>query len=105
MNTLESLSPREAYAAYIMGSVLVDVREPSEVEHKSVGVKKLVNMPFSELDKRFGELPEHQQVVFVSNIGIKSKEAAKVLLQHGYDNVATVDGGLKGWEEEGLPVK
>jgi rhodanese-related sulfurtransferase len=105
MNTLESLSPREAYAAYIMGSLLVDVREPSDVEHRSVGVKKLVNLPFSELDKRFGELPGNQQVVFVSNIGNKSKEAARFLLQHGYDNVATVDGGLNAWEAEGLPVK
>jgi rhodanese-related sulfurtransferase len=106
MQSLESLTPREAYAAYILGSsVLVDVREPSEFKNKAVGVNKQVNLPFSELDKRYEELPENKQVVLVSNAGYKSKQAARFLMAHGYERVATMDGGISAWEEEGLPLR
>lgn len=106
MTTLESMSPREAYAAYVMGSVLlVDLREPAETEAKKLGVKQFIQLPYTELDQRFGELPANRQVVFISRIGIKGKEAAKFLMQNGYDNVAMIDGGFTAWEEEGLPVR
>lgn len=105
MNAYQYLSPREAYAAYITGSVIVDVSETPEAPKKYVDLKQLIRIPFAELDQRFGELPKNRQVVFVSRIGIKSKEAARFLAAKGYSNVATVDGGLSAWEEEGLPVK
>jgi len=105
MNSFESLSPREAYAAYMMGSILVDVQENPEFETKSIDVKKLVKLPFSQLNQRFNELPQHRQVVFLSRVGVKSKRAAKFLMENGYQNVATLDGGLAAWEEEGLPVR
>ena len=105
MGTVKQFSPREAYAAYVLGSsILVDVRE-NAANKKTIDVKQLVRLPFGELDQRFGELPANRTVVLVSNIGIKGKQAAKFLLEHGYSDVATLDGGLSAWEEEGLPVK
>ncbi len=103
--TVQHFSPREAYAAYVMGSILVDVREPQEIAAKSIDVKKVVNLPFSELDKRFNELPSNRPVVFLSRVGNKSKEAAQFLAQHGFDQVASIEGGVSAWEKEGLPLK
>ena len=105
MKTFDQLSPREAYAAYMLGSVLVDVRETADVAIKAADLKQLVVLPFSELDQRLGELPTNRQVVFVSHIGIKSKKAAELLLAKGYDNVAMVEGGLAAWEAEGFPIR
>ena len=105
MNTLKNFSPREAYAAYILGSVLVDVRDKMGANAKQVDVKQIVRLPFSELDQRFSELPTNRTVVLVSGIGNKGKEAAKFLINHGYEDVAIMDGGMAAWEEDGLPVR
>ena len=105
MNTLKNFSPREAYAAYILGSVLVDVRDKMGANAKQVDVKQIVRLPFSELDQRFSELPTNRPVVLVSGIGNKGKEAAKFLINHRYVDVAIMDGGMAAWEENGLPVR
>lgn len=105
MMDLKQLSPREAYAAYMMGGVVVDVRESTEPQLQTPDIKRLVKLPFSELDKRFTELPHNQPVMLVSRVGIKSKEAARFLLTHGFSDVVTIDGGISAWEEEGLPLR
>ncbi|MCY7330233.1 MAG: hypothetical protein LH618_16905, partial [Saprospiraceae bacterium] len=101
----EQISPREAYAAYMRGSLLVDVRDSAEVAAKAADLKQLLTLPFSELDQRMGELPTNRQVVFVSRVGVKSTEAAKLLAEKGFDKVATIQGGLTAWEAEGLPIR
>lgn len=105
MNAFKSYSPREAYAAYIMGSVLVDVRDKRNLNARDADVKQIVRLPFSEFDKRFNELPANRPVVIVSGIGNKGKEAAKFLINQGYQDVALLDGGMAAWEQEGLPVR
>ncbi len=105
MRKIEQLSPREAYAAYIRGSIMVDVRDNMDADSKVADLKQLIKLPFSELDQRLGELPTNRQVVFVSRIGIKSAQAAKMLAEKGFDQVATVQGGLTAWEAEGLPIR
>lgn len=105
MATLKNFSPREAYAAYMRGSVLVDVRDSSSLKVKNPDVKQVVRLPFSEFYQRYGELPANRPVVIVSGIGNKGKEAAKFLLSQGYEDVANMAGGMAAWEQEGLPVR
>ena len=105
MTALKNFTPREAYAAYILGSVLVDVRDRMGANAKEADVKRIVHLPFSELDKRFSELPSNKQVVIVSGKGNKGMQAAQFLLNHGYPDVAIVDGGMAAWEQDGFPVR
>jgi rhodanese-related sulfurtransferase len=105
MKNPSRISPREAYAAYIMGTVLVDVREPKDSTVKYPGVNNLVAMPFQELSQRYNELPANRPMIVMSNVGAKGREAAAFLMEHGYNEVSVMDGGLRAWEEEGLPIK
>ena len=105
MTALKNFSPREAYAAYILGSVLVDVRDKMGANAKQADVKQIVHMPYSELDKRFGELPSNKPVVIVSGKGHKGVAAARFLLNQGYQDVAILDGGMAAWEQEGFPIR
>lgn len=105
MMELKHFSPREAYAAYMLGGVVVDVREPEAVAAKTVDINHLVTLPMSEFTNRFGELPHNRPLVLVSRVGNASSTAAKILLENGYSDVAIVDGGLAAWEDEGLPVR
>ena len=47
MTTLKNFSPREAYAAYILGSTFVDVRDDKPAGSKTVDVKRVLSVPFS----------------------------------------------------------
>lgn len=105
MMELKHFSPREAYAAHMLGGVVVDVREPEAVAAKTVDINHLVTLPMSEFTNRFGELPHNRPLVLVSRVGNASSTAAKILLENGYSDVAIVDGGLAAWEDEGLPVR
>lgn len=105
MTALRSLTPREAYAAYMLGSVLVDVRDSMSTKAKDADVRQIVKLPFSELFQRYGELPSNRPVVIVSGKGNKSMEAAKFLLNNGYSDVAILEGGMAAWELEGFPVR
>lgn len=105
MTTLKNVSPREAYAAYILGSVLVDVRDGVSTKAKEADLKQIVHLPFSELDKRFNELPQNKPVVIVSGKGNKGMQAARFLMNQGYEDVAILDGGMAAWEQEGFPIR
>lgn len=105
MTTYKHYSPREAYASYMLGNVLVDVREPGEGPSKRVDVNHLVVLPLSELIARSNELPHDRTVMLVSRVGYKSLEAARLLTQNGFEDVATVEGGISAWEEDGLPLR
>jgi rhodanese-related sulfurtransferase len=105
MNTFQTLSPRDAYAAYMAGSTVVDVRSKNETEEKVADLKRLLKIPFEELGQRLGELPANRPVVLVSRVGVKGKEAAQLLVEHGLQNVALVDGGITAWEADGLPIR
>ncbi len=102
---VKSFTPREAYAAYILGSVLVDVRDNADPQSRTIDVSRMFKLPFSELDQRYEELPANKPVILMSRVGNKGMEAAYFLVQHGYEDVAIVDGGLDAWAEEGLPIK
>lgn len=102
---IQRFSPREAYAEYIRGGVLVDVRDREEIASKSLGIKQMVTVPLRELSERLLEIPANRTVMLISRVGNKGQEAAHFLADHGYANVALVEGGLTAWESEGLPVK
>jgi rhodanese-related sulfurtransferase len=105
MNEPYPMSPREAYAAYMLGGVFLDVRENEVYLKNTPDIKRMVRVPFSELETRYSELPVNQPILIFSGVGVKSNDAARFLRSRGYDNVHTIDGGVIAWQEEGLPVR
>lgn len=105
LHNYDVVSPREAYASYMLGSLLVDVRTKTEVERTKIPLNHLVTIPMEELESRISELPANRKIIFFSRVGVKGKEAARLTAALGYQNVAMVDGGVTAWEQEGLPVQ
>ena len=100
-----SLTP--ANAVQLMNKedvVVLDVREPSE----TVGGKiaKAVQIPFSGLSKRVGELEKHMQntVLVYCKTGARSGAACRELSKHGFDKVFSLNGGIMAWQEAHLPI-
>ena len=87
------------------GALLVDVREPSEVEVVAFDVPNIVNIPMSQLEQRWSELPRDRQLVMVCQTGERSLKATYFLQFHGYENVANMSNGLEKWARRGFPIK
>jgi len=87
------------------GAVLVDVREGDEVEQLAFDVPVIVNIPLSEFENRYTELPKDKDLVIVCHSGVRSLRAAGFLKNHGYDRVVNMKYGILRWAEKGFPLK
>ena len=87
------------------GALLVDVREKDEVEALAYDVPNIINIPLSEFDERYTEIPKDKDVVMVCKGGGRSLRAAGFLVNHGYTNVINMQHGIERWVQKGFPTK
>lgn len=89
------------------GALLVDVREANEVELLSFNVPNIINIPLSEFEDRYTEIPQDMEVVLVCKSGGRSLKATYYLLNHGYDaeKVVNMQFGMVRWVQRGFPTK
>ncbi len=85
------------------GALLVDVRERAEVAELAYGVNNIVNIPLSEFEDRYMELPKDTELVIVCRDGSKSLRAAGFLVNRGY-NVVNMKHGIIRWVQKGFPT-
>ncbi len=84
--------------------MLVDVRETDE--YAAGRIPGAVNLPLTELQARYNELPQDKTLVLVCARGGRSAQAAIFLATQGYDqDLYNLTDGTMGWMEEGLPVE
>lgn len=87
------------------GALLVDVRERDEVAQLAYDVPNIINIPLSEFEERFTEIPKDKDVVMVCKGGGRSLRAAGFLVNHGYTNVVNMQHGIARWVRKGFPTK
>ena len=79
--------------------ILLDVRTEQEFQEKHIAGAILI--PVQELEKRAAtELPDKNGVIFVyCRSGVRSSNAAKILIEKGYTQVFDI-GGIIDWPYE-----
>ena len=89
------------------GAVLIDVREVDEVNELAYDVPEIINIPLSEFEDRFHEVPKDRDVVVVCRSGGRSLRAAGFLINHGYnrEKVVNMQHGMIRWAQKGFPTK
>lgn len=101
---VKEICPTTTQAYVKKGALLVDVREEHEVAELSFDVPSILNIPLSEFDNRYLEIPKDQVVVMVGN-GEGSLRAAGFLINHGYSHVLNMKHGIVRWVQRGFPIK
>jgi molybdopterin/thiamine biosynthesis adenylyltransferase/rhodanese-related sulfurtransferase len=102
---IEEIDPASAQREVDDGALLIDVREPHEWDEAHVAGAKLV--PLATVTERIAELaPDRsQRVLLFCRVGNRSARAADALRgELGYDNAASVAGGIEAWRGAGLPL-
>lgn len=86
------------------GALLVDVREPGEVAQVGFAGCEVINIPLSEFEARWHEVPHDRDVILACAIGERSLKATYFLMYRGYDRVANMRPGIGRWVERGFPI-
>ena len=83
-------------------AVVLDVREPWELQTASVGADgfMLLAIPMNQIPARLGELDPGQPVACLCHHGGRSQQVAMYLAGKGFGHVANIAGGIDAWARE-----
>ena len=76
-------------------ALLLDVREPAEVEAGSLPGSQAI--PLGQLRGRLNELPKDKRIVAFCRVGLRGYLAERILKENGF-NAANLSGGLLTWK-------
>jgi rhodanese-related sulfurtransferase/TusA-related sulfurtransferase len=76
---------------------VLDVREPAEYAFGHI--PGAINIPLGELEERFEELNNAENLHIICRTGNRSDFAAQKLTEKGFQNVKNVVPGMKEWTE------
>lgn len=78
--------------------VLVDVREPWEWQ--LAHIEGSVHLPMNLIPLRMNELPDDRPLVIICHHGVRSYQVALYLQQAGFDQLASLKGGVEAWASD-----
>ena len=78
--------------------VILDVGE--EFERMAYSVPGSCHIPLGELRQRLGELDKEKQIITFCAIGVRSYNAARILMNSGFKNVKVYSGGTSFYKSQ-----
>ena len=81
---------------------LLDVRTPDEFSLNTL--PGAVNIPLDELRDRLDELPKDKMIYTFCAVGLRGYLAYRILVQHGFEKVRNLSGGLKTYRAATAPI-
>ena len=85
------------------GAFVMDVRGFDEFA--TGHVPGSVCIPLPDLERRAGEIPTNGAIYVICAAGGRSEMAAERLAALGFSGVVNVQGGMKTWSKQGLPME
>lgn len=98
-----TVNAEEAYAMYQDGAFVLDVRTVEEWNEYHAPGTTLI--PLDQLASRLNEIPRDRPIVVICRSGNRSQQGRDILLQAGFTQVTSMDGGLKEWSALGYPIE
>lgn len=78
------------------GAVLLDVREDAEL--MTFPLPNAVHIPLGQLRERIGELDKSRRIITFCTIGVRSYNAARILMQSGFSDVLLYPAGTRFYQ-------
>lgn len=98
---IDETDPAGAEAAIAAGATLLDVREPDETAQGVVPGSVAIVRGNLEAQVEARLTDKSAPIVVMCAGGVRSAFAAKTLLELGYTDVTSMDGGFNRWKDEG----
>ncbi|MEX2131097.1 MAG: MBL fold metallo-hydrolase [Pseudohongiellaceae bacterium] len=100
---IQEISPQWV-AAHMNTIHVLDVRTRVEIEEEGVMIDGAQMIPINELRDRLGEVQTDKPIMTICRSGKRSVLAYNILKAAGKAQVASINGGLLRWKDEGLPL-
>jgi len=97
-----SVSDASAMIQSSSNLLVVDVRTPQE--YAQGHLKAATNIPLSDLPLRIGGLDRNRSILVYCQTGVRSAQAATMLVNAGFTQVYDMEGGLTAWINAGYPT-
>jgi rhodanese-related sulfurtransferase len=104
MNSIISLSPREAFVQLQDKAVVLDIRPEYETSYRVLDVPKVFFVPFNSYRDNLDMIPKDTLLIVADSVGNRSPEVARYLIAQGYTQVVCLAGGVVAWDHDGLPL-
>jgi rhodanese-related sulfurtransferase len=85
----------QSYMAAGVKAYLLDVRSQSEFDQGHIAGAVL--MPLDTLPATYSSLPKKGKLIVYCRSGHRSAKAVQFLLEHGYSNAVSLNGGYTAW--------
>lgn len=82
--------------------IFVDIRSADQFRAGSIAQAR--NIPRDELDDKATSLPKDKPVILICDSGQQTQAAVTKLRKQGVDGAVSMQGGLRSWVQEGLPL-
>ena len=103
-SAIREVSPAEAQIAVSKAySQFVDVRTTEE--YSGGHASRAINVPLDTLTANLDKLEKNEPVYLICETGNRSKKAAVLLKEAGFNNVVNVTGGTAAWRTANLPME
>ncbi len=89
---------RHLLGASPAGALLVDVREPHELEICRVEGSR--HIPMRQIPEQLGTLPKDRHLLVMCHSGVRSMRVTEYLRANGYAAASNVGGGIAAWADQ-----
>jgi rhodanese-related sulfurtransferase len=80
------------------GALLLDVREPFEVQICAVTSSR--HIPMRQIPESLSELPRDQPILVLCHHGGRSLRVTQFMRANGFANVTNIAGGIDAWAKQ-----
>lgn len=77
--------------------ILLDVREPHELEISEIRERASINIPHHNVLERMNELDTSKEIVVFCRFGLQSMKVVRELQKHGFRKLRNLEGGINRW--------
>ena len=84
--------------------MVLDVRTPDEVAQGQIGEASVIDFHSEDFSRKLGLMNRELPVYVYCRSGGRSGRTAAMMQEMGFSRVYNLQGGMKAWQTEGLPV-
>jgi len=82
--------------------IFLDIRSAEQFQAGTIPQAR--NLPNSELEAKLATLPKDKPIIVFCDQGRESAAAAAKLRKQGLAGAVSLEGGLRGWNQAGMPL-
>ena len=85
--------------------IFLDIRKPDE--YAAAHLRNAIHIPAEELMKKLGRIERYKAdpIIVVCESGSRAAGVTSQLKKAGFKDVSSMEGGMKAWQDQGMPIE